>query len=150
MKITFNWGTGISIAIVCFIIFILSFVYRSVVMDEYQHELVSEDYYKEELHYQEEIDKMENAKKLEQDVRLVNSPEGIRIIFPERMSPLEIEGTVVFKKLDNKKLDLELNLELEDHELLIPADKLVQGKWLVRIDWKYGDEEYLLKDDWFY
>lgn len=150
MKITFNWGTGISIAIVCFMVFILSFVYRSVVMDEYQHELVSEDYYKDELHYQEEIDKMENANKLDQDVKLVNSPEGIRIVFPEDMNPEDIRGTVVFKKLDNKKLDLTLDLDLEGHELLIPAERLVQGKWMVQIDWKHQGEEYLFKDNWFY
>ena len=45
-----NWGTGIVIAMISFMIFILTFVYRSVVMDEYQHELVSEDYYGDELH----------------------------------------------------------------------------------------------------
>ena len=68
-----NWGTGIVIAMISFMIFILTFVYRSVVMDEYQHELVSEDYYGDELHYQEEIDKLKNASNLETDVALMRS-----------------------------------------------------------------------------
>ena len=62
MKIKINWGTGIVIAIVLFIAFILSFVYKTIFMEEYEHHLVSEDYYKDELHYQEEIDKLNNAK----------------------------------------------------------------------------------------
>ena len=150
MKIKINWGTGIVIAIVCFILFILSFVYRSVVMDEYQHELVSEDYYRDELHYQEEIDKLENAKSLEENVKLVNSPEGIRIVFPENMAPSDISGVVVFKKLDNKKLDMRIDLQLEGRELIIPDEKLVHGKWIVSVDWKYLGEEYLFKDNWIY
>ncbi len=63
-----NWGTAVVIAMISFMVFILTFVYRSAVMDEYQHELVSEDYYGDELHYQEEIDKLNNASALEVDV----------------------------------------------------------------------------------
>ena len=53
VKIKISWSAGIVIAMVSFMVFILSFVYKSIAMDEYQHELVSEDYYKDELHYQE-------------------------------------------------------------------------------------------------
>ena len=119
-------------------------------MDEYQHELVSEDYYKEELHYQEEIDKLENAKRLEQDLQLINSPEGLRIVFPQDMSPEKISGKAVLKRLDNKKLDLDIDLKLDKNQVLIPDEKLVHGKWVVSIDWKYEDQEYLFKDNWIY
>ncbi len=44
MKIKINWGTGIVIAMVLFIIFILSFVYKTIAVDKYEHHLVSEDY----------------------------------------------------------------------------------------------------------
>ena len=30
-------------------------------IEDYNHHLVSKDYYKDELHYQEEIDKLNNA-----------------------------------------------------------------------------------------
>lgn len=55
MKIKFNWGTGIVIAMVLFMTFILTFVYKSLT-PQYTHDLVSEDYYKDELLYQKEID----------------------------------------------------------------------------------------------
>ncbi|NOQ92040.1 MAG: cytochrome C oxidase Cbb3, partial [Flavobacteriaceae bacterium] len=47
MKIKINWGTGIVIAMLMFMTFILTFVYKSLTQ-EYTHELVSEDYYKDE------------------------------------------------------------------------------------------------------
>ena len=99
MKLRLNWGTGIFIAMLSFMIFILSFVYKSVAMDEYQHELVSEDYYKDELHYQEEIDKMNNANTLKSDIVLSNSKEGILVVFPKEIDPSTITGSIFFQRL---------------------------------------------------
>ncbi len=47
MKI--NWGTGIVIAFVAFIAFIMYFVINMITNKKYDHDLVTEDYYKEEL-----------------------------------------------------------------------------------------------------
>ena len=150
MKLKINWGTGIFIAMLSFMIFILSFVYKAVALDEYQHELVSEDYYKDELHYQEEIDKMNNATVLKQDISLRNSNQGIYISFPEEIDESSIKGEILFQRLSNGKLDFSEVIVLSGHEQLIPSDKLVSGKWIVKIDWEDGKNEYLYKDSWFY
>ena len=150
MKLKINWGTGIFIAMLSFMIFILSFVYKAVALDEYQHELVSEDYYKDELHYQEEIDKMNNATALKQDISLRNSNQGIYISFPEEIDESSIKGEISFQRLSNGKLDFSEVIFLSGHEQLIPSDKLVSGKWIVKIDWEDGKNEYLFKDSWFY
>ncbi len=150
MKLKINWGTGIFIAMLSFMIFILSFVYKAVALDEYQHELVSEDYYKDELHYQEEIDKMNNATALKQDISLRNSNQGIYISFPEEIDESSIKGEISFQRLSNGKLDFSEVIVLSGHEQLIPSDKLVSGKWIVKIDWEDGKNEYLFKDSWFY
>ena len=57
MKIKISWPMGIIIAMTAFVIFILSFVYKVTFLPAYDHHLVSEDYYKDELHYQQEINK---------------------------------------------------------------------------------------------
>lgn len=150
MKFRLNWGWGIFIAMLAFMIFILSFVYKSIAMDEYQHELVSEDYYRDELHYQEEIDKLNNAKALSKNIRLNNSKEGILISFPDDIEQGVIEGTIYFQRLSNEKLDFKEKIELTEYQQLIPAEKLVSGKWIVKIDWKIEEEEYLFKESWFY
>jgi len=150
MKFKFNWGTGIFIAMLSFMIFILSFVYKAVAVDEYQHELVSEDYYKDELHYQEEIDKLNNAVTLAQDIQISNSDQGVLITFPKDIKESSIIGDITFQRLSNEKLDFTETIKLVDHEQLIPAAKLVSGKWIIKIDWKTGENEYLYKDSWFY
>ena len=53
MKI--NWGTGIVIALVLFMSFILYFVITITIQPKYSYDLVHEEYYKEELkHLKEE------------------------------------------------------------------------------------------------
>ena len=150
MKLKFSWGTGIVIAMLSFMIFILSFVYKAVALDEYQHELVSEDYYKDELHYQEEIDKLNKAGKLNQDILVRNSDQGVHISFPKAIDASSIKGEITFQRLSNEKLDFTEPIRLTGHEQLIPAEKLVSGKWIIKIDWKTGNDEYLFKDSWFY
>lgn len=150
MKLKLSWGTGIFIAMLSFMIFILSFVYKAVALDEYQHELVSEDYYKDELHYQEEIDKLNNAGKLNQDILIRNSDQGVHISFPKTIDESSIKGEITFQRLSNQKLDFTEAIKLSSHEQLIPAEKLVSGKWIIKIDWKTGTDEYLYKDSWFY
>jgi len=150
MKIKINWGTGIVIAIVLFIAFILSFVYKTIFIEKYEHHLVSEDYYKDELHYQEEIDKLNNAKYLTENVILSNTEQGIIIQFPKDKDFNKIEGKVNFLRRSNDKLDFEKKIDLSSHSMLIEDSILVKGKWEIRVDWQYNDEEYLLKESWFY
>ena len=150
MKIKINWGTGIVIAIVLFMIFILSFVYKTIAIDKYEHHLVSEDYYKDELYYQKEIDKLNNASKLAENITISNSEKGITISFPQDKDFNKINGTIYFMRRSNIKLDFEKEIKLSDHFIIIPDSLLVSGKWIIKIDWQYNDEEYLLKESWFY
>lgn len=150
MKMKMNWGTGVVIAMILFMAFILSFVYKSVVMKEYQHELMSEDYYRDELHYQEEIDKINNASELEENVKIIRSENGILIEFPEGLDSDQITGKISLLRPSNKKLDLIVDIALKSSKQLIQEDQLVSGKYLVIIDWKNGEDEYMFKDNLFY
>lgn len=150
MNIKINWGTGIVIAMVAFMVFILSFVYKSVAIEKYGHELVSEDYYKDELYYQQEIDKLNNASKLIQNITLHNSAKGITIKFPEDKNFKKIKGTIFFQRLSNEKLDFTQEINLDNNIVLIPDNLLVSGKWIVKIDWTFEKETYLFKESWFY
>lgn len=150
MKIKINWGTAMVIAMVLFMVFILQFVYRTIAIDKYEHQLVSEDYYKDELYYQQEIDKMNNASKLVQNVKIDRAEGGMLIIFPDDMDFSKIIGTISFQRPSNKNLDFEQNIALSNNKLLISHNNLVEGKWKIKIDWKYNDEEYLLKETTFY
>ena len=144
MKI--NWGTGIVIAIVAFIGFILVLVTLMLSDDKLDHELVIEDYYKKELVYQEEIDAEKNAQSLSENIKVSKRREGILIVFPKNFDYSKIEGRVNFYRPSNKKLDFEIPLSLSSNQLLIPKKNFVEGRWDVSVYWVYEGVTYLYKD----
>ncbi|MCB0484872.1 MAG: FixH family protein [Flavobacteriaceae bacterium] len=150
MKIKLNWGGAIVIVMALFMIFILQYVYRTITMDEYDHHLVSEDYYKDELFYQKEIDKIKNANELPQNLKVENTTEGLTLIFPESMEPTSISGKVYLQRPSDERIDFEKELNLTENKLVIKDERLVRGKWNVKVDWKYNKEEYMLKESIFY
>ena len=92
MKI--NWGTGIVIAFVLFISFILFFVIKASTQKKYNYDLVSEEYYKDELNYQTDIDKLNNTKELNIKITTIKTKDGIEIAFPENYITESINGKV--------------------------------------------------------
>jgi len=148
MKI--NWGTGLAIAMGAFMIFILSFVYKTFTNKSYDHQLVSKEYYKDEINYQQEIDALVNAKKLNEPIQLKNTEKGILITFPSDVVGKKVKGTIAFQRASNVKLDFSLLIDLKENTFLIPDKKLAKGLYNVKIDWKVGTIKYLYKEKYTY
>ena len=144
MKI--NWGTGIVIALVFFISFIMFFVLRMTLDERSNHELVREDYYKAELGFQDEINAQNNALKNKVNLGIQKNAEGILIKFPEKLNLKDIKGTVSLYRPSNKGLDFELPISLSHSHLLIPDNRLLDGRWDIKVFWEYQGEAYLFKD----
>ncbi|MBT8260290.1 MAG: FixH family protein [Flavobacteriaceae bacterium] len=148
MKI--NWGTGIVIAFILFIGFILYFVINMSANKKYNHDLVTEEYYKKELEYQNDIDKLENAKTLEKNITVTKTQEGLLINFPDNLNFKDIKGKIFLYRPSNKQLDFETSFSLSKPNLLIPDKRLVDGRWNIVIDWQYKNKLYLYKDSLVY
>ncbi|MDE3742612.1 FixH family protein [Maribacter polysaccharolyticus] len=143
MKI--NWGTGIVLAFIGFISFILFFVIRMNMDDHANHDLVTEEYYKQELKYQNEIDAETNANNLSSKVIIEKKPEGLTVAFPKEIDLKKIKGTVSLYRPSNKHLDFDLPISLSNTHLLIPDNRLLGGRWDIKISWEYLDKPYLFK-----
>ena len=50
----------------------------------------------------------------------------------------------------NKQFDFEIPISLSDHTLLIPDNRLLDGRWNIIVDWSYNKEEYLYKQNIIY
>jgi len=148
MKI--NWGTGIVIAFIAFISFIMYFVINMNINKKYNHDLVTEDYYKKELEFQNDIDKETNAKNLVENLSWKKTTEGLVITFPETLIKENITGKVFLYRPSNKQFDFETELSLSNHNLLIPDKSLLDGRWNIKVDWKYNGKSYLYKKEIIY
>ena len=146
MKI--NWGTGLVIGMLAFISFIMYFVVTMMSSNDFNHDLVVEDYYKAELHYQQDIDAERNALQMEERIRLENTNSKILIFFPEEMDLTSLDGKVNFYRPSNKVLDFSIDFsEITSNEFIVSTEKLVPGRWNINITWQQQDEEFLFKKE---
>ena len=133
----FNWGTGLVIGMALFIGFILFFVYRMTVDNDLEHDLVTESYYQKEMELQDDIYAQQNTAAMEKQITGIKNDMGYLLQFPEGFAPEKITGTVFLYRPSNKQLDFELPLNLTDPNLLIPDERLLEGRWNITMDWEY-------------
>ncbi|HRV56355.1 MAG: FixH family protein [Mangrovimonas sp.] len=142
-----NWGTGIVLAFIGFIGFIMYFIVQMSVNKKYDHDLVTEEYYKQELEFQNDIDKEKNSKSLKENITWQKTANGMLISFPKNLDENYISGKVFLYRPSNKQLDFETSISTSNHNLLIPDTRLLDGRWNIKIDWKYKETSYLFKEE---
>ena len=146
----FNWGTGIVLAFIGFISFILYFVIAMSTNKKIESDLVTDNYYGQELQFESELIKQRNAQALKQNISWKHTPEGLVISFPSDMDPADITGTVFLYRPSNKQLDFESSISLSENNLLIPDKRLLDGRWNIKVDWEYQGNTYVYKKDIVY
>lgn len=145
MKI--NWGTAIVLAFIGFIAFIMYFVISMLTNKKYDHDLVVENYYQQELKFQESITKEENSNNLSEQITWRKTNEGMLITFPKNTDANKINGKVFLYRPSNKHLDFEMPISLSNHTLLVPDNRLLDGRWNLSVEWEYDNVEYLFKEE---
>ncbi|MGB3345401.1 MAG: FixH family protein [Aequorivita sp.] len=144
MKI--NWGTGLVIGMVLFVSFILYFVIRISTEKKFDYDLVTEEYYKQEMFLQGEIDAQENSIALKGEIHGKKTAEGWLLTFPDDLDYSAITGIVSMYRPSDKRLDFDLPLKLSNGQVLIPEERLVNGRWNTIINWQYEGKNYLYRE----
>lgn len=139
----FNWGTGIVIGIILFMVFILQYVIRVQIDSKFDNELVTEDYYQAETLIDSKYEKRQNASKLNEKLKIKNITEGVVIEFPEGFDFSKINGEISLYRPSNQKLDQTFPIKLTSNALIIPKNQLEKGRWDVSVDWTYDGNAYL-------
>ncbi|WP_374543233.1 FixH family protein [Flavobacterium sp.] len=142
----FNWGTGVVLGFAGFIGFILFFIIKLQTNPAYDHELVAEDYYKQERNVQDNIEKQNNSNELKEKLTVTKSSEGIIVTFPPHFDFKGINGTISLYRPSSQKLDFDTKIALSSPIMLIPKNKLTGGLWEISIDWNYEGKNYLNKE----
>lgn len=145
----FNWGTGIIIAIIAFMTFILQYVIRVQVDAKYENELVTESYYEKELEVNDNYRNNENLKELGDDFNIQVVEEGIAVQFPEDFNYQNIKGTISLYRPSDQNLDADISIELSSSAMLIPKNALADGRWDIIVNWQYKENHYYKKQALF-
>ncbi|WPR73899.1 FixH family protein [Algoriphagus sp. NG3] len=126
-----DWGKGIFLTIIAFVVLIMAMVIISVRMEGI--ELVTENYYEEEINYQDRIDNSTSANALERVVISYNAQLNELILD----LPLGTKGELQFFRPSDSSLDKEISLEVNQAGLTnVSLEDLKQGYWKVQLKWK--------------
>ncbi|MDO4228493.1 MAG: FixH family protein [Capnocytophaga sp.] len=142
MKIKIGWGTGIVIAFALFIAFIMYFVVNMHFNKKYDHDFVTEDYYKKELAYQKTMEKVSKTENEQMTVQINTSDKGVTLVFPETISDDTAVGTVSFYRPSDQTKDFKIPLQIKEKRMLIPISVLSKGRWNVEVDYLFNNNNY--------
>ena len=140
MKI--NWGTGITIAIIGFMSFILYMVYQATNTNA---DLYAEDYYDQEIKFQDKIDATSNYKALKEEISIQQNETAVTIEFPTFFSTKEVTGSIYFYRANDAKLDKIFPISLSDNHQKINKSNLVAGIYTVQASWSSNNTSYFFK-----
>ncbi|MFA7325773.1 MAG: FixH family protein [Candidatus Kapaibacterium sp.] len=143
-KFKFNWGTGIAIFYISFVIAILFFVFWTTGNNR---DLVTDDYYAEELVYQKTIDNKARAEDLVGDVVITSEKGKIEIRLPDGMNDKSVKGELFLYRQADKTMDTKLQFEGQKIDYSFQSERIVTGKWTVKLSWTSDGKDYYYEDN---
>ncbi len=132
-----NWGTKIAIVYTSFVLFIGFMVYMAFGQ---QYDLVTEDYYAEEIKYQEVIDSKIRAESLEGQLTVSIEKGQLKVTFPQKDA--KIDGSIQCFRPSDQSKDFEVSIKGRQAFKTIPLEKFSRGKYLLKVSWKVDDLQY--------
>lgn len=140
MKIHWNWGKGIAAVYILFVIGTLSFVTFAFTQ---KVELVSTDYYAQEIDYQHRIEQTERANGLHEHIDIICDKDNhnVEVVFPSMALPED--GNIHFYHPSTSSFDRIVPIKkTENRHYYIPTKDYPQGRWKIAITWSSGGKKY--------
>jgi len=142
LKLSF-WPGGIVLLLVGFACGIMTLV---VIASSSHTELVSENYYEQEIQYQQRIDGLARAHETGASLSYDQAKTNLVLSFGPRAVVPDAPARVQFYRASAASQDQELPpLPQADGRLAVDISQLQPGPWKVRASWSVGGREYLLE-----
>ena len=140
MKINFNWGWKIAILYGGFVCLMLYMVYRT---SKEKVELVTQNYYEQELQYQGQLDKVKRTSELPEKPEWNVSGNEIKMQFPQLADARNVSGNIHFYCPADENRDFNFPFNTAPKQSIsVTSNKMKHGTYKMKIDWKEGQTEY--------
>jgi hypothetical protein len=140
-----NWKYGIILTFVAFASLMGTLAYKSI---NTKIEMVSEEYYKDEIKYQNVIDASHNSGALSSMVQISQQNRDINFVLPSELVPNAISGDVQFYCAYDQTRDLTVPLKIDSNgHLQYDQSKLKNGTYQMKINLVTDNKTYYLEKD---
>lgn len=136
-----NWGNKLVLVFIVFALLMGTLVYKAI---NTKFELVSKDYYKDELRYQDRIDGKNNVAALTGKVALTQDAETVMIDLPSEMKGVKVEGEAWFYCKTDAIRDRKITLQVDTAgRQVILKKQLVKGTaYELKLNWQVAEQKY--------
>jgi hypothetical protein len=135
-----SWGKRIAILYGAFVVMILFLVFRT--MNE-KVDLVSPDYYQQELKFQEQIDRQTQSASLNEQPAIEVKEKNVAITFPGAVATGNITGTIKFYRPSDSSKDFTAAIRLDSSGMqMVPSEKFTTGMYQAQLTWSAGEKKY--------
>jgi hypothetical protein len=143
-----GWGTKIVLLYVGFISMIISLV---VLTYQEKVDLVTKNYYEEELRYQETIDGINNLRTEGLELSVSPTENGVFVKYPENMNKFFTSGRINVFRPSDSSLDFEVPMTTgTDNSQTIAANQLKKGLYKIKFTWTDGSRNFYHEDSFFF
>jgi len=140
----FNWGHGIFIFLVVFLLSMAFVVYKGF---QQKNALVEEEYYPKGLEYQKQINRIANADSMAEKINLVQKDGNIIVSYPISFLGKKLEGTLFFYRPSDDAGDYKETMVCDNSlQQRVPTARLLAGKYIVKLNWKMDGVEFYYEE----
>ncbi len=135
-----NWGHSIILVFIIFAAGIITLVTKSM---QTRIDMVTADYYAEELKFQQVIDGQRNAGRLSSPVSVRQQGNLVLITFPEELRNVPVKGQAHFYRPSDSRQDFTAPLTMDNEgKITVPGEHLQKGNYHVKLQWEQGGAAY--------
>jgi hypothetical protein len=137
-----NWGYKILSIYAIFIVGIMFMVFKS---SSQNQDLVTSDYYEQELKYQDRIDDTQRANALSADVKYAIQNHELNIILPSEMKNTKIDAEVLLYCTADQTKDIRKSFSTENGAISFAVPASNKGLHELQLTWKANGTSYFYK-----
>jgi len=128
----FNWGTGIFIFLVIFVVALVGFV---IFASRQEVNLVHKDYYQKGVDYTEQMKMHERSRKFAHSFHTKLNNDFFTIEMDEHLALKIDSGNVLLYRPSTYKKDINISIEKGTSVISIPKNELINGRYIAKIYW---------------
>jgi hypothetical protein len=134
-----NWGKKILTVYILFVLGILLMVFKS---SREKDDLVTPDYYAQELKYQQKIDQVKRTNALSGTPDVTVTGNHLQVHFPNDFAQKKIDGDVLLYCPSDENKDVKQIFSVKDEDLLMPIPATSRGLFELHMTWEVEGVKY--------
>lgn len=138
-----NFGVKITILYLSFVALILTLV---TMCFGQKVELVSKDYYAQELKFQDKIDAINNEKALEKSITHTMTGKEIVLSIEPSLTIGDFSGDINFFRPSDSSKDVKLKMNFVNNQQTINTSSLIHGAYKMQLSWISNGKHYFKEE----